>query len=114
MTFKASGDDVPADLKKDPKDEIKDLKTWWRRADWGTQSEIMKTANKDGDTDWTAYRMEQMKNLMISWSLKTADGEAIPINESILKRMDYQVALALIQKYENDTSPDEDESEDLD
>jgi hypothetical protein len=114
LEIKASGDDVPKDLKKDHKADIKELKTWWRRPDWGTQTKIMKSSQSDsGDTDWTKYRMSQMKSLMVGWNLKTADGEDIPINDTILNKMDYNVALSLLNKYEEEINPTDEELEDL-
>jgi hypothetical protein len=113
LEFKSAGDDVPEEYKKDPSENIKELKTWWKRTDWGTQSSIMKSSAKNGEIDWTIYRMEQMKSLMIGWNLKTAEGESIPINDTIIKRMDYNVALALISKYEEIIEPTEEELENL-
>lgn len=116
--YKNNGEDVPEKYKFDPKDKIRELKTWWKRTDWGTQSDIIKESQiriNDGkvDTDWSKFRMSQMKNLMVKWDLKTNKGEEIPVNEQILKRMDYNIALSLLAKYDEITSTPEDELEDL-
>ena len=119
IELKAAGEEVPENLNIDAKEEVKQLKTFWRRADWGTQSKIVSESSKLNDatgesgTDWTKYRMSQMKNLMIAWDMVTADGEAIPINEPILKKMDFNVALTLIALYEREVNPDEEELENL-
>ena len=54
-----------------------------------------------------------MKYLMVSWNLKTPEDEPIVIKESILKKLDYNVALHLISLYEEEVSLDEKEIEDL-
>ena len=115
----AAGDPIPDSLREEAKEDVKELKTWWKRADWGTQSSIVHSAQSvdsqsgETSTDWTKYRLEQMKSLMVGWSLKTSEGDAVPISETILKRMDYNVALTLINLYEKKVSPDEDEFENL-
>jgi hypothetical protein len=106
LEYKTNGEDVPEKLKNyDIESKIKELKTWWKRADWGTQSEIVQESQvADGSgltTDWTAYRMSQMKKLMTRWNLKTSNGEPIPINEIILRKLDYNVAIALLNRYED-------------
>lgn len=119
MELKALNKEVPKELQVDPKDEVKEVVTYWKRMDWGTQTEIInasKDVNSIGETstDWTKYRLSQMKNLMVGWNLKTADGKPIPVNEKILKRLDFSIAIALIQKYESIISPSEEEMENLD
>jgi hypothetical protein len=42
-----------------------------------------------------------MKKLMTRWNLKTSNGEPIPINEIILRKLDYNVAIALLNRYED-------------
>ena len=54
---------------------------------------------------------------MKGWDLTAkVDGEdtVVPINEKILKRMDFNIAVALIQKYEDTTTLEEEEFENLD
>lgn len=111
---------VPEKLTKNAKEEVKEIVTFWKRMDWGTQAKILeesRTKNSNGEieTDWPKYRMSQMKNLMVGWDL-TSKGEPIPIAEAVLKRMEFDIAIALLNKYEKITSSDldEDDFENLD
>jgi hypothetical protein len=118
MELRALNKDVPKELEEDPKVQIKELVTFWKRMDWGTQTQIINDSQKtnnigESSTDWSKYRLSQMKNLMVGWDLKTKDGKPIPVNEKILKRLDFSIAISLIQKYEEVISPDEDELENL-
>ena len=40
----AAGDPIPDSLREEAKEDVKELKTWWKRADWGTQSSIVHSA----------------------------------------------------------------------
>jgi len=118
MEFRALNKEIPSKLEEDPKLEIKEILTFWKRMDWGTQTQIITDSQKtnnlgEATTDWTKYRLSQMKNLMVGWDLQTPDGKPIPVNEKILKRLDFSIAIALIQKYEDTISPDEEELENL-
>jgi len=118
MELKALNKDVPPELEADAKSEVKEVVTFWKRMDWGTQTLIINDSQKsvefgESSTDWTKYRLSQMKNLMVGWDLKTSKGEAIPITEKILKRLDFNIAIALISKYEETIAPDSEELENL-
>lgn len=118
MELRALNKEVPPELEADPKEEIKEVITFWKRMDWGTQTSIINESQMvnslgESSTDWTKYRLSQMKNLMVGWDLKTADGKPIPVTETILKRLDFSIAIGLIQKYEETISPDKDELENL-
>ena len=122
MELKALDKEVPKALSGDAKEDVKSLKTFWKRMDWGTQTKILTDSQRTNDvgeptTDWTKYRLSQMTNLMKGWDLTAkVDGEdtVVPINEKILKRMDFNIAVALIQKYEDTTTLEEEEFENLD
>ena len=80
MELKALNKEVPPELEADPKEEIKEVTTFWKRMDWGTQTSIINESQMvnslgEASTDWTKYRLSQMKNLMVGWDLKTADGK---------------------------------------
>ena len=116
MELKALNKDVPAILEKDAKSDVKEVMTFWKRMDWGTQTKIVEESQKDGENkdssiDWTKYRLNQMKYLLVGWDLKTADNQQIPINEKILKRLDFNIAISLIRKYEEVITPSEEEIE---
>jgi len=118
MELKALNKDVPESLEKDASEDVKQIKTFWKRMDWGTQTAIIqdsRVVNASGEhqTDWTKYRMSQMKHLMIGWDLK-AKGEPIPINDAILKRLDFNIAISLLNKYESEVSLSEEDMENLD
>jgi hypothetical protein len=118
MELKALKKDVTPRLEKNAQEEVKELVTFWRRTDWGTQTEIINECtivNSDGaaKTDYSKYRVIQMQKLMMGWNLKTADGEPIKITPEIVSKLDFAVALALLDRYETAISPDEMEMENL-
>jgi hypothetical protein len=117
MELKALGKDVPEQLEQDAKEDVKQVVTFWKRMDWGTQTKILDESRAKDEmgqptTDWTKYRLSQMSNLMVGWDLKAGD-KPIPINEKILKRIDFNIAVALINKYEETVAPEEEELENL-
>jgi len=118
MELEALKKDIPENLKKDAKDQVKELITFWKRTDWGTQSLIMEactTINDNGEhrTDFSKYRAMQMEKLMIGWNLKTADDKPIKIVPEIISKLDFSVAIALLDKYEQSISISSEEIENL-
>ena len=118
MELEALKKEVPPILKTDAKEQVKELITFWKRTDWGTQTSILDdstTTNEMGESrhDYTKYRVLQMERLMVGWNLKTADGNPIKINAEVLSRLDFNVALALLDKYDEAVSSTGEELENL-
>jgi hypothetical protein len=118
MELKALGEEVPEKLERDASEDVKKIVTFWKRMDWGTQAKILDDSAVKNDlgeisTDWSKYRMSQMNNLMVGWDLKSG-GKPIPITEKVVKRMDFVIAISLLNKYEKVVSADEEEMENLD
>jgi len=118
MELEALKQEVPPNLTKDAKEEVKELITFWKRTDWGTQTGILDectSINELGEakTDFSKYRALQMEKLMVGWNLKTPDEKPIKITREIVARLDFGVALALLDKYEEAISSTEEEMENL-
>jgi len=114
--LKAMKKEIPPHLEKNAKDEIKELITYWKRTDWGTQSEILDACSIIGEngeqkTNYSKYRALQMQKLMSDWNVKSSDGSTVPINQEVISRLDLNIALALITKYESLVNPSQEEME---
>jgi len=118
MELEALKKEVPPNLKEDAKEQIRELVTFWKRTSWGTQTSILDAStniNELGEarTDFSKYRAMQMEKLMVGWNLKTPDGSPIKITPEIVSKIDFGVALALLDKYEESISSTEEEMENL-
>jgi hypothetical protein len=97
-----------------PESKIQELNTWWKRMDWGSQAKIFEESKKPNseDVDVVAFRFAQMKYLMIDWDFKNNKGEKVPLDERIFSRLDFNVGIHIVNKYEeklaeNDIDGDE-------
>jgi len=118
MELDALKQEVPPNLKKDAKEEVKELVTFWKRIDWGTQNEISDqcvTVDSLGEShvNHSKYRSMQMQKLMVGWNLKQADGNPIKITPEILSKLDFGVAVALMNKYDRAIYSSEEDLENL-
>lgn len=118
MELEALKQEVPPDLSKDAKSMVKELITYWKRTDWGTQTSMIDectTVNDFGEakTDISKYRSLQIQKLMVAWNLQNPSGEQIKITPEIVARLDFNVAIALLDKYEQAVTSSEDELENL-
>lgn len=118
MELKALKQEIIPKLEKNAQEEVKELQTFWKRIDWGTQTEIFNectTVNESGETktDYSKYRALEMQKLMMAWNLKSTNGDPIAITPEVISRLDFSVAIALIEKYESVVSPNQEEMENL-
>lgn len=118
MELKALKQEVPEKLGKDAKESVKELVTHWKRTDWGTQTEILNACTTVGEmgerkTDYSKYRALQMEKLMVGWNIKKPDGEPLKITPEVIGKLDFSVAIALIDKYEQAITPSDEELENL-
>jgi hypothetical protein len=112
-------DELAAQMKADPtqRDSVRTLRTKWRQQSWKTANDLLiqatvwnhhKNAN---DTDWTKYRNLTLYHGLVEWSgpdVVDANGAPIPCTVANIEKLDPMIGLALVAKYQQATSPDQD------
>jgi hypothetical protein len=98
------------------KESVKTLRTKWRPQSWAAANELLAKATmfnfhtQQQDIDWTKYRDARLKACLAEWDAKTERGEPVPCVEANINKLHANVALALLEKYDEATSVDKETS----
>lgn len=91
------------------KDKAKSLRTQWRMPTWRAANELLEASTywnhmkQENDINWNRYRDQRLKALLLSWDAKTPTGEDIPCNEETINMLHQNIALSLLNKYDEAT-----------
>lgn len=116
---KVISDDEAAKLKADAakKDTVKTLRTGWIQQTWQAANELLRRSmsfnfqTNTNDIDWTMYRDARLKACLLQWDAKDKNGAPIPCNEHTINKLHANVAMALLEKYDDLTSVDKEEQQ---
>jgi hypothetical protein len=99
---------------EEKKDKVKKLKTQWKILDWQHQNRITaesRVFTPEGlqDIDPIKYRDLRIKSGLIGWDIKYNDKD-VPVTPEMIDKLPPQVVFALVQKYDQATTIDEEEA----
>lgn len=97
------------------KDRVKVLRTFWNSPSWKQANDLLKSSttwnhfSQTSEIDWNVFRDQRLKSLLLKWDAKAADGTEIPCNESSINMLHQNIALKLLEMYDEATrvSPEE-------
>jgi hypothetical protein len=103
-------DEEAVKIKADPakKDKVKQNRFSFRTLTWAASNQLLQRATEfshvsGSDTiNWNKYRDQRLKTILISWDIKDEAGATIPVSESAIDALSQNVALALLERYDED------------
>lgn len=99
------------------KDRAKSIRTKWRMPTWKAANDLLQASTmynfhrQEMDIDWNKYRDQRLKALLLGWDCKTPEGQDIPCNDETINMLHQNIALALLNKYDEATRVSKDDAE---